>query len=188
MTAIVSMLRGVNLGKRRIKMDALRSLYESLGLKEPQTYIQSGNVVFRASSPDLAKLSKRIENGIEKEFGFHSDVILRTAADLRGVISDNPFRKRAGIEPAKLLVAFLGGDPGTEIRKRVMVMDCAPDELHCIGRELYIYFPNGMARPNFKWPVLERMLQTSYTGRNLNTVTKLLEMAENLELPGRKAH
>ena len=71
MAVVISMLRGVNLGSHnRIKMDALRARYESLKLRDPQTYIQSGNVIFRTEERNLAQLAKRIENGIEQKFGF----------------------------------------------------------------------------------------------------------------------
>jgi uncharacterized protein (DUF1697 family) len=79
------------------------------------------------------------------------------------------------------LVTFLAGVPTPEARKRALAIDARPDELHVVGRELYIYFPNGMAHPKLTWPLLERALKLSGTGRNWNTVTKLLEIAENLE-------
>jgi len=176
------MLRGVNVGgHNKIKMDALRLLYESLKLREPQTHLQSGNVLFRTEERDLALLSKRIHSGIERLFGFRVDVILRTIPELRSAIARNPFAKRRNIEPSKLLVTFLAGEPSPEARKNVLGIKAAPEELHIDGRELYIYFPNGMARPKLTWPILERALKISGTGRNWNTVTKLLELAENLE-------
>jgi len=119
MAVLISMLRGVNLAShRRIKMDALRLLYESLRLRDPQTYVQSGNVVFRTEERDLARLANRIENEIERKFGFRADVILRTTSEMRDVIARNPFAKRRGIEPSKLLVTFLASDPGPEARLR----------------------------------------------------------------------
>ena len=104
MAVIISMLRGVNVGgHNKIKMDALRALYESMKLREAQTYVQSGNVIFRTDERDIALLTKRIEDGIERKLGFRPNVILRTAAAMREVIARNPFAKRRGIEPSKLL-------------------------------------------------------------------------------------
>jgi uncharacterized protein (DUF1697 family) len=183
MTAVISMLRGVNLGKRRIKMEDLRSLYSSLGLQDPQTYVQSGNVVFQTGKTDLPRLAKQIEAAIEKNFSFHSDVILRTAPEMRAILENSPFKTRQGIEPAKLLVTFLPLDPGAEIRQRLQSFECSPEELHCSARELYIYFPNGMGRSVLSWTRLEKILQSTYTGRNWNTVSKLLDMAERLQAP-----
>ena len=173
------MLRGVNLGKRRIKMDALRDVYESLGLENPQTYVQSGNVVFRTKERNLDRVRLRIEDAIERTFGFQSDTVLRTTAELRGAIARNPFANRRGIEPGKLLVIFLAADPGAEARKKILEIKADPEEMFLVGRELYIYYPNGQARPKLNMAQVYRALKTEWTGRNWNTVTKLLEMAES---------
>ncbi len=179
---IISMLRGINLGSsNRIKMDALRSLYESLDLEDPRTFIQSGNVIFKTRERNLAALAARIESAIERSFGFHSDVILRTTSDLRQVSAKNPFANRSGIDPSKLLVTFLAAQPSPEAREKVLSIKADPEELRIEGRELYIYFPNGMARPKLSWPAIEKILKIPGTGRNWNTVLKLLEMGEMLE-------
>jgi uncharacterized protein (DUF1697 family) len=87
-----------------IGMAALRALYESLGLRDPQTYVQSGNVVFRAAERNLGKLADRLEEAIESRFGFRARVILRTAEEMRDVAGNNPFAARPDIAPARLLV------------------------------------------------------------------------------------
>src|SRR5258707_10171914 len=87
-TVVISMLRAVNVGGRNmIKMETLRALYESLGFEDVQSYVQSGNLVFRTKLGNLVALRKRIEDAIEASFGFRPDVILRTPADLRDVIA-----------------------------------------------------------------------------------------------------
>jgi uncharacterized protein (DUF1697 family) len=182
MTVVISMLRGINLGSHnRVKMDALRALYASLKLLDPQTYIQSGNVIFQTKEQDLARLAKRIGNGIEQSFGFRSDVVVRTASELRSAIARNPFAARAGLDPSKLLVTFLASDPGPEARERLLRIKADPEELRIDGRELYTYYPNGIGRSRLQMAVIERALKVSGTGRNWTSVTKMLEMAEKLE-------
>ncbi len=184
MAVIISMLRGVIVGgHNKIKMEALRALYESLKLRDAQTYVQSGNVIFRTDERDVSRLTKRIEDGIERKFGFRPSVIVRTAAEMKDVIAKNPFAKRRGIEPSKLLVSFLASDPGEEAREKVRQMKGDPEELRIEGRELYIYFPNGIGRSKLPWARLEKTLKTPGTGRNWNSVTKMMEMAEKLEAP-----
>jgi len=184
MMVVISMLRAVNVGgHNKIKMDALRALYESLKLRDAHTYVQSGNVIFRSDERDVMRIAKRIEEGIERKFGFRPEVILRTAAEMREVIARNPFAKRRGIEPGKLLVTFLARDPGEEAREKLRQMKCDPEELRIEGRELYIYFPNGMGRSKLSGARLEKTLKTPGTARNWNSVTKMLEMAEKLEGP-----
>jgi uncharacterized protein (DUF1697 family) len=176
------MLRGVNVGgHHKIQMETLRALYESLGLRDARTYIQSGNVIFRTAARDIAPLARRIENAIERSFGFRPAVVVRTSADLRNVIARNPFAKRSDIDPRKLLVTFLATNPDAEARDKVLKIKADPEELRIEGRELYIYFTNGMARPKLSAALLDRTLKTPGTGRNWNTVTKLLEIAEKLE-------
>jgi len=182
MTVVVSMLRGVNLGPHnRIKMEALRTLYESLALRDVQTYIQSGNVVFRTTGRDLARISKRIEEAIKSSFGVQTDVLVRTTAELRAVVSANPFAGRNGIDPRKLLVDFLAREPGAEAREKLDAVHIEPEELRIHGREIYIYLANGMARPKLPLGLIDRTVRMPVTGRNWNTVTKLLEMAEAME-------
>lgn len=181
MPVVISMLRGINVGAHnRIKMDALREVYELLGLREVQTYVQSGNVVFSTVRRDLAKLADALESALEERFGFRPSVILRTPPEMKEVIDRNPFADRTGLDPAKLLVLFLASDPGEEARKKVAQMNTAPDELRMEGRELYVYFPDGMGRSKLPWASLGKMLGSVGTGRNWNTVLKLLALAERL--------
>ena len=184
MPAIISLLRGVNVGgHNKIKMDELRTVYESLGLRDPQTYVQSGNLVFHSKVRDLVLLARRIEDAIETKFGFRPDVVLRTTSEMREVVAKNPFAKRRGLDPSKLAVTFLAEDPAAAVREAVLVIKADPEELHLRGRELYIYFPDGMGRSKLV-PALSRALKNSGTARNWNTVTKLLAMAEALEAAG----
>jgi uncharacterized protein (DUF1697 family) len=181
MTAMICLLRGVNVGgHNQIKMDALRALCESLKLCNAQTYIQSGNTVFQTKESDAVKLATRIENAIEKKHGFRPDVILRTADEMRVVIARNPFANRDAIEPNKLAVMFLAHEPDKAIQEAVHKIKPEAEELHMLGRELYIYFPDGMGRSKLV-PLLSRALKSAGTARNWNTVVKLLEMAEKFE-------
>jgi uncharacterized protein (DUF1697 family) len=175
---MIAFLRGINVGGHHmIKMDELRKLLVSLKLKDPQTYLQSGNVIFETAERDEGKLAKRIENAIEHAFGFRPAVILRTAAEIQDAVARNPFAGRADIEPNKLLVVFLADEPTPDALATARLIKADPEELHIDGREAFIYYAAGMARPKLSWPAVERALKTSGTGRNWNTVTKLLELA-----------
>jgi uncharacterized protein (DUF1697 family) len=180
MTTVISMLRGVNVGgHNQIKMDALRALYESLALKDPQTYVQSGNVVFRTEERNLLRVGERIESAIERKFGFRPGVVLRTASELKEVIARNPFAKRRGLDPSKLAVVFFNEAPTTAACNEVLGMRADDEEVHIAGREFYIYFPRGMGKSKL-FAAIGRKLKSG-TARNWNTVTKLLGMANKLE-------
>jgi uncharacterized protein (DUF1697 family) len=182
MPVVICMLRGVNVGgHNRVKMDDLKKLCTSLKLCDPQTYVQSGNVVFTTDERDLDKLRQKLEAAIHKKFGFQTDVILRSAKDLREVITGNPFAKRKDIHPGKLLVTFFSNDPGEPARKQARAIKSDPEELFVEGREAYIYFPNGAGRSKLNWALIPKTLKVQGTARNWNSVTKLLEMAEKME-------
>jgi len=178
MPVVISLLRGVNVGgKHLVPMAALRETYAALGMTDVSTLLQSGNVVCRAPR---ALAPKRFEDAIEDRFGFRVPVILRTAAEMRDVVTRNPFPQDT--DPAKLLIVFLAADPGDDARRRaVEVAAPVPEELRASGRELFIHFVNGLARPKLSTAALDRALGLPGTGRNWNTVRKLSEMATALE-------
>jgi len=181
MPAIVSLLRGVNLGpKRQVNMEELRKVYESLKLRSPQTFINSGNVVFATTSTDLRKLAKRIEGAIEAKFGFRSDVVLRTTEEMRDVVGRNPFAGRKDVEGGKLLVTFFAEELAPDLCVKVRAIQSDPEEIVLDGRELFVHYPEGMGRSKLTQP-LTKVLKQLGTARNWNTVTKLLTLAEALE-------
>jgi uncharacterized protein (DUF1697 family) len=181
---LISLLRGVNVGgHNKINMEALRGLYERLRLRQAQTYVQSGNVVFKCDEGDLNGLAKRIEVAIEHDSGFRPAVILRTHSELRSVVARNPFATRADVIPGKLAVTFLAGDPRKEALGKLLRLKADPEEVHADGSQLYIHFPNGMGRSKL-FASLDKAISVPGTSRNWNTVLKLLEMADGLERDG----
>ena len=182
MPVLISMLRGVNVGAHnRIKMDALRAIYESLRLEEPRTYVQSGNIIFRTKEKNTVQLAKKIQSAIERACKCRSEVILRTTDELKKAIAANPFAARRDIEPGKLLVTFLATEPGREAHASLVAFKDYPEEIHLKGRELYIYFPNGAGKSKLPWSQVERLLKVTGTARNWNSVVKILEIAEEME-------
>ena len=178
MTVVIAMLRAVNVGGRNsIKMEALRSLLESLGLANPRTHIQSGNVIFGTKDKNLPKLAARLSAEIEQVFGVRSEVILRTAVELQDVITRNPFAGRSDVAPNKLVVTFLTMDPGAQAAKNIAAITGGPEELHLHGRELFAHFPNGISGSRIPPTAIDKALKTPGTARNWNTVTRLMELA-----------
>jgi uncharacterized protein (DUF1697 family) len=182
MPVIICLLRGVNVGGHtKIKMDVLRALCESLGAENPQTYIQSGNVVFKTKERNLKSLGAKIEKAIEGKAGFRPNVILRTTSELAETLAKNPFAKRRDLNPSKLLITFLAEEPSTSARAELAKIETDPEEMKINGREVYIYFPDGMGRSKLPWARIGKILGSTGTGRNWNTANKLLEMARKLE-------
>jgi uncharacterized protein (DUF1697 family) len=182
MAVLISMLRGVNVGgHNKINIEALRALYASLKFEGARTHAQSGNVIFRSKEKPSAALAKKIQSAIEREFNCRPEVILRTTNELRKAIAASPFAASRNLEPGKILVTFLSSEPGVEARATLLSLKSHPEELHLKGRELYIYFPDGAGRSKLPWSSVERLLKTTGTARNWNSVTKMLAIAEEME-------
>jgi uncharacterized protein (DUF1697 family) len=179
MGAMICLLRGVNVGgHNKCPMEALRAMCAELKLENARTLIQSGNVVFSTKETDPARLAERFQRAFEKKFGFRAGVVMRTAGEMKAAVAGNPFPRRAAEEPGKLMVMFLAEKPGKGAQERLAKMPREREELRLAGREIYIYFPEGAGRSRLAWSTIGDALGTVGTGRNWNTVTKLLEMAE----------
>ncbi|HXQ91314.1 MAG TPA: DUF1697 domain-containing protein [Acidimicrobiales bacterium] len=175
MTAYVAMLRGINVGGHaKLSMANLRAAFAAMGHEDVQTYIQSGNVLFRARAP-AAQTQAAIEMGLEQRFGLVTTVVLRTDSQLAAVVAHNPLTAGAR-NPAKLHVTFLATKPAPS---RVAELDSAaflPDELRVVGREVYLHCPDGYGRTKLHNAFFERSLQVVATTRTWNTVTTLARM------------
>ncbi len=181
MTVYVSMLRAVNVGgTSRIKMDALRAVYESIGLKDVRTLLQSGNVVFRSGISDREQLVKRITQELERRLELKVDVILRTLPEVASIVERGPVLSPRA-DKAKLLVMFLSAVPDGAAQAAFAKGHKGPEMLEMRGPEIYLYYPDGVGRSKLTGAFIENKLNVSGTARNWNTLQKLLETARALE-------
>ena len=177
MMTYVALLRGINVGGRsRVVMADLRKLFEDLGHADVRTYVQSGNVIFRAADEQPAMLERAIEARIEDVMGASTTVLLRTAAEVARVASNNPYLGRED-DVSKLHVTFLAAEPAPERAARLVPPPGQPEELALVGREVYLLYPNGYGRSKLTNAYIERRLGVAATNRNWNTVTKLRDLA-----------
>jgi uncharacterized protein (DUF1697 family) len=171
----VAFLRGINVGgKNKLPMAELTRLCSQLGCADVGTYVQSGNVVFRASAELARALEADLAAALRARFGLSVPVILRTAAEIAAVARANPFLK-AGAAPETLHVAFLASAPAAG-RAAGLDPERSPGDAFALrGRELYLHLPNGVARTKLSNAYLDRTLDTTSTLRNWRTVQALLE-------------
>lgn len=172
----VALLRGINVGgNTMIMMVELRRTFESLGLKNVVTYVNSGNLAFDAPSAGEAKLTAKIEKAIEKDFGKSVPVMIRDQNDIARIIKANPFDGE--FESHKEMhVLFLREKMPDD--KRDHLMEAAPkgERFAVIGREIYCHLPRGVADSVLGKSFIEKKLKVAVTGRNWRTVEKLAEL------------
>ena len=178
----IVLLRAINIGPhKRMKMEKLRSSCEGLGFAGVKTYIQSGNVILKAPKLSPAILSKKLAEGIVKDFGFSCEVIARSREEMKKIIEGNPFPKERGMDSSKLHVVFLSEPASAAALKKLQELTLAPDRVMIGDKEIYFYFPNGVSGSSLWKHPLDRVLGVAGTMRNWKTVTTLFQMATEVE-------
>jgi uncharacterized protein (DUF1697 family) len=174
----IVLLRGINIGPRnRIPMPALRELFTSAGFDDVRTYLQSGNVVL-SSDADCERLVQQCERRIAQAFGLNVDVIVRTRDELAGVVRRNPLEEVA-VNPKRYQVTFLQSELMPEVVDELAALAVAGEEqLIAVGRELYAWHPEGVARSKLGTRLAGRRFGVKATARNWTTTTNLLAMAD----------
>lgn len=167
----VALLRGINVGgKNRLPMAELVQACEALGWREVRTYIQSGNLVFRAEEPR----GESLQAEIERRFGLRVPVVLRSADAMAGVLAGVPF---AELDREELHVGFLAEPPSAERLAKLDPARSPGDRFAVVSGEIYLHLPNGVARTKLTNDYFDRALGTVCTVRNWNTVEALARMA-----------
>ena len=157
-------------------MKALADLFSGAGCRSVVTYIQSGNVVFRAPPPLARQIPNLIQEAIQGEFGLEVPIVTRTALELRKVVRGNPFL-RSGAEASTLHVAFLADRPSAAAIKSLDPKRSPHDAFVVRGRDIYLHCPNGFGRTKLSNAYFDSKLGTTSTVRNWRTVETLLELA-----------
>ena len=173
----VALLRGVNVGgKNKLPMADLRDIFTAAGCAAVQTYIQSGNVVFEAAQDLAERVPEIVTRAIRRQFGYETAVVMRSSEELRRIVASNPFDTSG--DPRFLQVAFLEDTPSAKAVSRLDPQRSPPDAFAVRGRDVYLHYPNGVARSKLTNEYLAAQLQTASTMRNWRTVLKLLEMVD----------
>ena len=166
MPVCVALLRAVNVGgKRKVPMAALRSLCEDLGYDDVATYVNSGNVVFRASGT-TATVEAALERAIAKEFGFHVDVSVRTAAQWSKLVVANPFAKESKATPNFVqLFVSKGKVPTKAAAAKLQERAKAGEQVKVAGGALWIHYPKGIGTSKLTATVIDAAVGHASTGQ-----------------------
>ncbi len=169
----VALLRGINVGgKNLLPMTALAELFAAAGCTDVQTYLQSGNVVFRASAAVARRLPEAVPAAIRARAGLSVPVVLRSAAELLEVARAHPLAQ-LGDDPKTLHVAFLAATPAAKAAEALDPARSPPDTFLVRGREVFLRLPGGVGKSKLTNDYLDRTLGTTSTVRGWNTVQAL---------------
>ena len=165
---VAALLRGVNLGKRQVKMAALRDAVEALGHRDVATYLASGNVVFTT----VGSLDG-FDDALTKALGMPIVTVVRTGTELARIVGRNPYQVE---DPTREVVVFLGERRPKSALAGLDPAGFAPEHFTFTGREIYAALPNGQARSALMGELGKVELGTTATTRNWRTVEALASM------------
>ncbi len=157
-------------------MNDLRSALQNAGFTEISSYIQSGNIILHAAD-NPEKVERKVRQVLKDSFGLEIKVFVQTRQQLISIVKNIP--SRAPIEPSKLYITFLDTTPSNDTIETLKQLDFSPDWYVLKNTTLYFYLPGGAAKSKLSNSFFERKLNVLATGRNLNTINKLIELSQD---------
>lgn len=177
MNTYITLLRGINVsGQKLIKMVDLKKHFEELGFSDVQTYIQSGNIVFKSDKPSTQVLESLIEDKIKEKYGWDVPTMVKKKEELEYALKNNP-RAHDGTDPKLVFFTFLDQEPTQENIEKLAEKEYPDEEYRIDGTCIYFHPKNGAGKAKMGNNLFENKLKVKATTRNLRTVQKLIEMA-----------
>jgi uncharacterized protein (DUF1697 family) len=176
----VALLRGVNVGGNNIiKMSSLKASFEKMGFTDVSTYINSGNILFKAKERDARKLETKIEAMLSKDYKLGCKVVVRSFAEMASLIENLP-KSWSGDTQWKYNVIFLRHSIDSE---KVLESLGPKPEI-----EKVVYYPgtllwsariSDISRTTMQKLSSQKLFQ-DMTVRNTNTTRKLYELMKKM--------
>ena len=177
MNTYLVFLRGINVsGQKKIKMVDLKEGLEKLGFKKVRTYIQSGNIVLETSRTNHNGIQADIKNRIKTDFGFDVPVLLKTITSLQEILRDNPFKEV--VAKKNLYFTLLHTSPTKELVEGFNKLHFKNEDFHIAGQCVYLNCKQGAGKAKLNNNLIENKLRLTATTRNLNTMLKMIALAE----------
>ncbi|PVV15431.1 MAG: hypothetical protein B6D77_01930 [gamma proteobacterium symbiont of Ctena orbiculata] len=174
MNTFVILLRGITpTGKNKVLMAPLRAALTKAGLKDVQTYIQSGNII-ALSSLTFNQIENLVHDVIHKSFGGDIAVLARSPGQFSEILKCNPFKEEDG---KRLYFSLLATEPDKKLLKEFLSTNFSPDQVRYVGNTIYTLYATKHSDSKFNNNYFERKLKVTATTRNLNTMTKLVSIA-----------
>lgn len=171
MSSYIALLRAVNVGGTgKLPMKELKAMCEEAGFEQVSTYIASGNVVFTSSDSE-EKVKSVLEKRLEAYAGKKVDVYVRTVREMKDLVEINPFPEEPG---NKVAVLFLDQKPPADLE--AIASGVNGEKLRAADREIFIFYPDGLGATKLSFD----KQKIHGTARNMNTVTKVAQMAADL--------
>ena len=168
----IAFLRAINVGGHTVTMERLRTLFQELGLKDVETFIASGNVIFTSAAKSAA-LEAKVERHLEKALGYEVATFIRSDAEVAAVAGYRAFKDTPADFAGSLVVGFVRDRLDAATQRALLALRTDIDDLHVNGREVYWRTAGRQSDSTLSNALFERTLKGKATFRNINTVTRL---------------
>jgi uncharacterized protein (DUF1697 family) len=166
-------LRAINVGGHNVKMDHLRTLFESLSFTNVETFIASGNVIFDSKSRDAKALESKIQEHLRAALGYEVATFLRTDKELSEILRYKPFADSVLETAVAINIGFVNAPLSNEVDKALNALTTEIDQFHIHNREVYWLSRLRQSESKFSNAVFERLLKGKATFRGVNTISRL---------------
>lgn len=165
------LLRGLNVsGQRKIAMNDLCQLSQSLGFTNVSSYLLTGNILFDSDKPPEF-ISRQLSQAIHNAFGYGDvDIVVLDRERLQKIIAAAPDEAK---DESGWHITFLVGSPSTELKNKMNGDEYHPDKFIIGNDVIYVHCPNGYGRTKINNSYFEKKLNVRATTRNMKTVNAL---------------
>ncbi len=168
-----ALLRGINVGGHRVKMDRLRELVEVLGFEHVETFIASGNVIFSSVSRDVPAMEERIARRLREALGYEVPTLIRTQSELESIATFEP--SEPALTDQSVYVIFLTEAAGVDLRRNLDSLSTDTDRFEFAGREAYWLIRGKLSEsPLFGMGLTKMTGGVLTTMRNMTTIRRLV--------------
>ena len=168
-----ALLRGINVGGHRIKMDQLRELIEALGFAQVETFIASGNVILSSPSRDVDAMEEQIAHHLHAALGLEVRTFIRSQSELDSIAAFEP-REPTSTDQS-VYVIFMREPADAELRRSLEGLSADTDNFEFAGREAYWLIDGKLSEsPLFGMDLAKMTGGAPTTMRNMTTVRGLV--------------
>jgi len=182
MIEYIALLRGINVsGQKLIKMAELKLMFEKLGFKNVETYIQSGNVVFSSKEKNTVSILEVIKSNLFKSFGFEVDVQVLDVEKFKHITQNHIFLDGNQDKTKAIYYTLLSEKPAIELTLELNKLNQTTEFFKIEDEVVYCFYPNGYGSSKWNNVFFEKKLKVSCTTRNYNTMYKLVELSKAID-------
>jgi uncharacterized protein (DUF1697 family) len=156
-------------------MADLRALALEVGLANPRTYIQSGNLVFDGGGT-APRAEATLEKAIAARFGFHVDVVVRTAKAWKGLVDSNPFPEASVGEGSRVFLLLSKSPARADAARDLLAKATRGEQIILTKSAVWGYYPSGMGQTKLAPAFVDRAIGSKVTARNWRTVVELARL------------